>query len=82
MEPFPALKSVVVVKKSISSALMKVTDLILETLVVDVTVKGTWWVHRVLIRMSFPGLSHVKEHQKLKKLSRFLALTQPMASGR
>ena len=31
----------------------------------DVTVKGTWWVHRVLIRMSFPGLSHVKEHQKL-----------------
>ena len=32
LEPFPALKSVVVVKKSISSALMKVTDLILETL--------------------------------------------------
>ena len=32
LEPFPALKSVVVVKKSISSALMQVTDLILETL--------------------------------------------------
>ena len=27
--------------------------------------EGTWWVHHVLIRKSFPDLSHMKEHQKL-----------------
>ena len=27
--------------------------------------EGTWWVHHVLMRKSFPDLSHMKEHQKL-----------------
>ena len=34
---------------------------------VNVTVKGTLWVHFVLERMSIPHLDHVKEHTKLCK---------------